>query len=119
MKKILTITLILSATLFAQSAQEILETNGCFSCHAIASKKTAPAFAGIAKRNKRFNADNAQATIMSSIKNGSQGKYRHFSATMPAFAHLDDEALRTVADYILAQSSKAKGQGCNGSRCQH
>ena len=121
MKKILTITLILTATLFAQSAQNILETNGCFACHAVASKKSAPAFAGIAKRNKRFNADNAQASIINGIKNGSEGKYRHFTGVMPAFPHLDNESLRTVADYILAQSSKAKGQGqgCNGSRCNH
>jgi len=112
MKKILITTVLLSGVLFAQSAQEIINANGCLACHAVASKKTAPAFAGIGMRNKRFEGANAKATIMNSIKNGSQGKFPMFSNTaMPAFPQLSNEELSTVADYILAQSSKAQGHG--------
>jgi len=111
--KILFTGLFISASLFASSAQELIDQNGCFSCHAIASKKAAPAFAGIGMRNKRFEGANAKATIMNSIKNGSQGKYPRFSdSSMPGYGHLSEEDLSTLADFILAQSSKAKGHGC-------
>ena len=97
--------------LFAQDATSLLEKNGCFNCHGIDYKKAAPAFAGIGKRNKRFEGENAKNVIINSIKNGSSGKYPKFSgAQMPPYTNLSDEELNTIADFILAQSSKAK---CN------
>ncbi|UCN01332.1 c-type cytochrome [Sulfurimonas sp. SWIR-19] len=115
MKRLLISTLLLTVSLFAQSAEEIIQDNGCLACHAVASKKAAPAFAGIGMRNKRFEGENAKEVIMASIKNGSQGKYPRFSnSAMPAFANLTQDQLNTVADYILAQSSKARGMGKGG-----
>jgi len=114
MKKILITGALLSSALFAQSAEEIINANGCLSCHAVASRKAAPAFAGIGKRNKRFEGANAKATIMNSIKNGSKGKYPRFAnSAMPPFPNLSQKELSTLADYILAQSSKAR---CNGGK---
>ncbi len=115
MKKMFIATIVLSSVLFGQSAQELIDANGCLACHAVASKKAAPAFAGIGMRNKRFEGANAKATIMNSIKNGSQGKYPMFSdSAMPAFKNLSQQDLSTLADYILAQSSKAHA----GGKCQ-
>lgn len=112
MKKITLIVILFTGVLSAQSAQEVIDANGCLACHAVASKKAAPAFAGIGMRNKRFEGENAKATIMNSIKNGSQGKYPKFSDTaMPAYPNLSVAELNSVAEYILAQSSKAKGHG--------
>ncbi len=112
MKKIIMTVVVLSGVLFAQNAEELIDTNGCLACHAVASKKAAPAFAGIGKRNKRFEGSDAKATIMNAIKNGSKGKYPMFAdSAMPAFKNLSQEDLSTLADYILAQSSKAKGRG--------
>jgi cytochrome c551/c552 len=108
--KILLIGLFLGSSVFANSAQELIDQNGCLACHAVASKKAAPAFAGIAMRNKRFEGANAKTIIMNSIKNGSKGKYPYFSnSAMPPFSNLSDTELSTIADYILAQSSKARG----------
>ena len=102
----------MGSCLFANSAQTILDDNGCLACHAIASKKMAPAFAGIGKRNKRFEGANAKTVIMNSIKNGSKGKYRHFAnSSMPKFPNLSQKELSTVANFILSQSSKAKQCG--------
>jgi len=107
--------LIGSVSLYASSAEELIEQNGCLSCHAVASKKAAPAFAGIAMRNKRFEGENAKAVIMNSIKHGSAGKYPRFSdMEMPSFSNFSDAELSSIADYILAQSSKAKRQGGGG-----
>ena len=112
MKKLVVSMVVLGTVLFANTAEDLVNQNGCLECHAVASKKNAPAFAGIGKRNKMFNGDNAKASIIASIKNGSTGKYPRFSSTaMPAFANLSDDELNIIADWILAQSSKAKGQG--------
>jgi len=114
--KILLMGFLVASTLYAGSAEDLIDKNGCLACHAVASKKAAPAFAGIGMRNKRFEGTNAKATIISSIKNGSKGKYPYFSNTaMPAFTNFSDAELNIVADYILLQSSKAKGHG-NGMR---
>ena len=113
LKKVFLTTALLSVSLFANDTQTILNENGCFSCHAIATKKAAPAFSGVARRNQRFNGAGAKEAIMYSIKNGSQGKYRHFAGSkMPAFSHLTQEELSSVADFILAQASK--GGNCRG-----
>jgi len=115
MKHLLITALLISQAAWAQDAQTILQSNGCLNCHAIASKKAAPAFAGIAKRNRRFEGANAKATIMNAIKNGSKGKYPMFAdSAMPAFKNLSSEELSTLADYILAQASKANCQGHGG-----
>jgi len=118
MKKIIFTSLVLVTMVSAQSAQEIIEVNGCSSCHAVASKKLAPAFAGIGKRNKMQNGSNAKSTIVNSIKNGSTGKYKMFAdSKMPSYPSLSDQELSTLAEYILSQSSKAKGRGhgkCKG-----
>ena len=113
-KKSLTLIALLGfgSTLLAQNAETIMKQNGCLSCHAVASKKSAPAFAGIAMRNKRFEGARAKEAIMEAIKKGSKGKYRMFAGSqMPAFPNLTQKELATLADYILAQSSKA--------RCRH
>lgn len=112
MRKIIVGTVMLSSLLLAQSAQEIINENGCLSCHAVASMKNAPAFAGIGRRNTRFYGDDAKSIIMSSIRNGSQGKYRRFAdSAMPPYANLTPEQLSVLADYILAQAPKARGRG--------
>ena len=113
--KIIFLTLLVANSLLANSAEDILQTHGCFSCHAIASQKAGPAFAGIAKRNLRFEGSNAKATIINSIQHGSHGKYPHFSMMeMPAFPEIATDDLNSVADFILAQASKAKGHGGMG-----
>ena len=121
MKKIILSTLLLSGVLLAQTAQEIIDANGCLACHAVSSKKSAPAFAGIGKRNKMFEGTNAKNVIINSIHNGSQGKFRKFSGSaMPSFPTLSKEELSVVSDYILSQSSKAKGHGCmNCKNCSN
>jgi cytochrome c len=113
--KILLIGILLSSSLFASTAEELINSNGCLSCHAVASKKLAPAFAGIAMRNKRREGSLAKETIMNSIKNGSSGKYRMFSnSAMPAYSNLSEAELNIIADYILEQASKARGHGGQG-----
>ena len=118
MKKLIIATSLLigSVNIYAtQTAQTLIEQNGCMACHEVASRKTAPAFAGIAKRNLRFSGAAAKDIIIHTIKHGSSGKYRRFSNnSMPAYPSLSNDQLQTIADYILLQASKAKGGGGMG-----
>ena len=95
--KFILITSLITTGLFANSTDgyQLIKNNGCLSCHAIASKKSAPAFAGIAKRNTKFYGSGAKTVIIRSIKNGSKGKYPYFNNTaMPAFDNLTLKELR-------------------------
>jgi len=117
MKKVVLSMFLLSGILFAQNAQDIIADNGCMSCHNIMDLKSAPAFAGIARKNKRFYSQNAKSNIMNSIKNGSQGKYRRFAGTkMPAFSHLNDTELNILADYILSLKANKNCKQHGGNR---
>ena len=112
MKRVLWISLLALSVLPAQTAEELVSTNGCLACHATHGQKSAPAFAGIARRNQKQNGDSAKDTIMNSIKNGSSGKYRNFSDTkMPPYPSISDSDLAVLAEYILAQKPTAKGNG--------
>jgi len=120
MKKLVSLAIV-AISLFANDGYELIKQNGCLNCHAIASKKTAPPFAGIAFRNTKFEGANAKNVIINSIKNGSSGKYLKFSdSAMPPYKNLSDEELSKIADFILAQKSKHtmmhRGKGCGKGR---
>ena len=110
MKKVILTTIILTSSfLLANTGEQIAKQNGCMECHNIMGKKLAPAFMGTAKKNIKWYGDLAKSKIKESIKNGSKGKYRKFANTeMPAYAHLNDQDLDTIADWILSEYSKNK-----------
>ncbi len=111
-RNIFIMLVITSGILFAQNAQEIMQKNGCFSCHALSAKKNAPAFACIGKRNKKFKGAIAKDVIMNSIKHGSKGKYpRCNGKEMPSFPNLSQKELSTLADYILKHSFECHHKG--------
>jgi len=119
MKKAVLLIIAVSSMIFASSGAELVKTKGCTACHAVMGTKAAPAFTGIAKKNIRFNGGNAKSVIISSIKNGSKGKYPNFAnSAMPSYASLSDDELNLIADYILEQANnrginqgKGRGQG--------
>ena len=111
----LSVTIMTSTFVFAtDSAKVLVEKNGCMSCHNIMGMKDAPPFAGISWRNSRAGAS-AKAILKNSIKNGSHGKYPMFSKIkMPAFSHLNDQELDTLAGWVLTQSQNMM---CDQGKC--
>jgi len=100
--KILLIGFLVASSLYASNAEDLIDQNGCLACHAVASKKAAPAFKGTARKNLKWYSGEAKLKIIDSIKNGSKGKYRQFSDTsMPAYKHLSDTDLDKIANWIL------------------
>lgn len=102
----LTITGLISSSLLANNAEEILEKNNCMKCHNIRGMKSAPPFSMILKMNTGWFGL-PESEIRESIRNGSQGKYPMFSNTsMPAYKNLSDKELDTLMSWIKAQSKK-------------
>ena len=108
--KTLLLVIAFALSLFADSGNNLVKNNGCMSCHNIMGKKLAPAFMGIARKNIKWYGNDAKTHIVKSIKNGSQGKYRHFiNSSMPSFNYLSDSDCSTLANWILQKYEENKG----------
>lgn len=95
---------LVSSSLLAKNADEILKENNCMKCHNIRGMKSAPPFSMIYKMNKGWFGL-GESSIKDSIKNGSKGKYPMFSNfSMPAYKHLSDNELDIIMDWIKSQS---------------
>ena len=102
MKKILLIIVAVATMLSAQSIDEILKENNCFTCHDINKRKKAPTFKKVAKKNQKKYGAQAQEMMMKSLKNGSRGQYRYYSdTTMPAYENLSSQELQSITTWIL------------------
>jgi cytochrome c len=104
MKFRLTLTLLLASTsgasVFADESnetKELLQANGCLSCHSVEEKIVGPAFKSVAA--KYASDPDAVVTLTQSIKNGSRGKWGRMP--MPAHATLTKEDLTALATWVL------------------
>jgi len=89
----------------------LIEKYDCTTCHNIMGRKNAPAFMGIARKNLMWNSfDEAKTTLVNSIKNGSQGKYRRFANTaMPPYKDvISENEINTIASWILSKYKNNK-----------
>ncbi len=106
MKKLFFYLIIINSFLYANSAEILLKQNKCMSCHNIMGIKSAPSFSMILKMNSGWFGI-SRNSIKNSIKNGSQGKYPMFSdVKMPAYKHLSNQDLNTLARWIVHNGSK-------------
>ena len=124
MKKIfLGLSLTLATSLFSAETNNsatnqvngkiLIEKYGCTACHNIMGRKNAPAFMGIARKNLMWNSfDEAKTTLVNSIKNGSQGKYRRFAnIVMPPYKDVISETeINTIASWILSEYENNKDE---------
>jgi cytochrome c len=100
----------------------LIEKYGCTACHNIMGRKNAPAFMGIARKNLMWNSfDEAKTTLVNSIKNGSQGKYRRFANTaMPPYKDVISETeINTIASWILSEYENNKDKIQNQMKEMH
>ena len=78
-------------------AMELAKANGCLSCHAKADKIVGPSYVSVAEKYKGDN--DAVATLMASVRNGSKGKWGRIP--MPAHGSLDEQELKTIIQWVL------------------
>ncbi|MFG6447051.1 c-type cytochrome [Roseateles sp. BYS180W] len=84
--------------------QALGQGHGCNSCHATHEKIVGPAWASIAQK---YAADaDAEATLMQSVRRGSQGKWGR--AAMPPHPNLSDDELRLLVRAVLRTPAAAK-----------
>ena len=80
---------------YAQSGAEVVKAKGCMGCHDVDKKKVGPSFKNIAAKYK--GKKDAEATIVSGLKDGKMGDKAHAKATA------SDAELKAAAQYVLSQ----------------
>ncbi len=78
---------------------ELAQAKGCLACHDVKTKKIGPAYTEVAAKYK--DQADAEATIMTSIKNGGSGKWG--GIPMPPQPTLNDDDLKQLAAWVLSQ----------------
>ncbi|WP_421682298.1 c-type cytochrome [Stutzerimonas urumqiensis] len=102
MKKVLIPLLAIGGFVAMQSAsaatgEELFKSKACAACHAIDTKLVGPSYKEVAA--KYSGQADAVSTLVTSIKNGSQGKWGPIP--MPPNQVTDEEA-KTLAEWILS-----------------
>ena len=85
----------------ASDMQQLAQSEGCFSCHAINHKKVGPSYRAVAQRYA--NNPNAAAILQDAILNGHQGTWGVIP--MPAYApdgYLNPHQALDLAKWILS-----------------
>lgn len=102
MKSILIVAAPLALTLANQAVlanPELAKSKNCMACHTVATKMVGPSFKDIAA--KYANDPNAEAMLVSKIKNGSSGVWGQ--VPMPPNAQVSEDEARTLVKWILTQ----------------
>ncbi len=104
MKQLVIASLFGAAALSGACAEEspeikdLLQANGCLSCHSVQEKIVGPAFASVAA--KYAGQSDAVDTLSQSVRNGSRGKWGR--AAMPPHASLSPADLKSLVTWVLS-----------------
>jgi cytochrome c len=83
----------------AQSAPEKLaQSSGCMTCHGVDKKIIGPAYKDVA--NKYRGNKGAEADLIKKVKAGGKGVWGDIP--MPPNAHVKDEDIKTIVQWILS-----------------
>jgi cytochrome c len=82
----------------AQANEKLAQASGCTTCHGIDKKVIGPAYKDVA--NKYRNDKSAQAALEKKVKAGTKGAWGDIP--MPPNAHVKDEDIKTIVQWILA-----------------
>lgn len=80
------------------AGEAMAKKNGCFACHSVQKKVIGPAFKDVADRYD--GEKGASDKLVRKVKEGGSGVWG--SAGMPPHAHLKDEDIRGMVDWVLS-----------------
>ena len=83
----------------ASANEKLAQSSGCMTCHGVDKKIIGPGFKDIAAKYKGNKA--AEADLFKKVKAGSKGVWGDIP--MPPNAHVKDEDVKTLVQWILAQ----------------
>jgi cytochrome c len=90
----------LAFALPAKADEALAKKHNCLACHTVDKKLVGPSYKDVAKKYK--GQANAAATLQSSVKKGSSGKYG--PVPMPPNAAVPDADIKKLVDWILSLS---------------
>ena len=82
----------------AKSGEALAKSSGCFACHSVDKKLIGPGYKEIA--DKYRGSKSAEADLVKKVKDGSKGVWGDIQ--MPANAHVKDEDIRAIVQWILS-----------------
>ena len=82
----------------AKSGEALAKSSGCFACHSVDKKLIGPGYKEIA--DKYRGSKSAEADLVKKVKEGSKGVWGDIM--MPANAHVKDEDIRAIVQWILS-----------------
>ena len=104
MKKFLLATLVAHAicatSAFAAEAsagQALAQKSGCLACHSVDKKVLGPSYKDVAAKYKSDKG--AAAKLIAKVKTGGSGTWGDMA--MPPNAHVKDEDIKTIVEWIL------------------
>jgi cytochrome c len=90
--------LVVSGSVFAQSAEDLIKKYGCSACHSNDKKVVGPAYVEVAAKYK--GDAGAAAKLAEKVKKGGSGVWGQ--VPMPPNPTVPDADLKTMVTYILA-----------------
>jgi cytochrome c len=89
------------ATAFAadpKAAEALAKSSGCLACHTVDKKLVGPSYKEIAAKYR--NDKKAAASLVQKVKAGGKGVWG--DVPMPPNAHVKDQDIKTMVDWILS-----------------
>lgn len=97
----LALALPLAGTAFAadpKAAEALAKSSGCLACHTVDKKLVGPSYKEIAAKYR--NDKKAAASLVQKVKAGGKGVWG--DVPMPPNAHVKDQDIKTMVDWILS-----------------
>ena len=82
-----------------QAASELANKSGCLACHAVDKKIIGPSYKEIATKYR--GQPDAESKLIQKVKGGGKGAWGQMP--MPPNAHVKDEDIKTLVDWVLSQ----------------
>lgn len=82
----------------AKAAEALAKASGCFACHTVDKKLVGPSYMEIAAKYRKDQG--AEADLIKKVKAGGKGVWG--DVPMPPNAHLKDQDIKTLVQWILS-----------------
>ena len=83
----------------AYANEKLAQSSGCMTCHGVDKKIIGPGFKDVASKYRGNKG--AEADLVKKVKAGSKGVWGDIP--MPPNAHVKDEDIKTLVQWVLAQ----------------
>jgi cytochrome c len=89
----------LALTGVVHANEKLAQSSGCMTCHGVDKKVIGPAYKDVAAKYRGNKA--AEADLIKHVKAGSKGVWGDIP--MPPNAHVKDEDIKTLVQWVLSQ----------------